>query len=408
MLTALENGVRGGKWFSLWDKVCAPATLQAAFAKVEANGGSAGVDHVTVKEYEHNLEANLDKLRQDLRGGNYRPQAIRRVWIDKLGSKEKRPLGIPTVRDRVVQAALKLVMEPIFERKFAAQSYGFRPERGCKDALRRVNDLLQHGYNWVVDADLKSYFDTIPHQRLLELVKDVIVDGKVLALIQAFLTARVMESAEGWVPEGGTPQGAVISPLLSNIYLDPLDHKMAEAGFEMVRYADDFVILCRTEAEAHAALAAVQRWTELTGLKLHPAKTRIVDAGQAGGFDFLGYHFERGTRWPRRKSEKKLRATIREKTRRTDGHSMAAIITSLNRTLSGWFEYFKHSSNDYSFTRLDGWIRMRLRSILRHRRGGHGRGCGQDSVRWPNAFFAEHGLFSLVTAYALARQSSSR
>ena len=408
MLTALENGVRGSKWFSLWDKVYAPTTLRAAFAQVKANGGAAGVDHVTVKEFEHRLEANLEKLRQELRSGTYRPQAIRRVWIDKPGSKEKRPLGIPTVRDRVVQTALKMVLEPIFERKFAAQSYGFRPESGCKDALRRVNDLLQRGYNWVVDADLKSYFDTIPHGRLIKLVQEAVVDGKVLALIKAYLTAKVMETANGWVPEGGTPQGAVISPLLSNIYLDPLDHLMAKHGIEMVRYADDFVIVCQTEADAYAALAEVQRWTAEAGLTLHPDKTRIVDASQPGGFDFLGYHFERGRKWPRRKSEKKLKRSIRAETRRTDGRSMATIITNLNRRLRGWFEYFKHSSNDYSFQRLDGWIRMRLRSILRRRRGGKGRERIADRVRWPNAFFVEQGLFSLVTAYCSARQSSSR
>lgn len=405
MLTALENGVRGGKWFSLWDKVCAPATLRAAFEQVRANGGNAGEDHVTVKEYERDLEANLDRVRQQLRSGKYRPQAIRRAWIDKPGSKEKRPLGIPTVRDRVVQTALKLVLEPIYERRFAAHSYGFRPGRGCKDALRRVDDLLQCGYNWVVDADLKSYFDTIPHDLLLEEVRRDVVDGKVLGLLEAYLTAEVMDSGKGWVPEGGTPQGAVISPMLSNIYLDPLDHRMAELGIEMVRYADDFVILCRTEADAQAALAQVQRWIEPTGLTLHPEKTRIVDASQRGGFEFLGYHFERGMKWPRRQSDHKLKQKIRTQTRRNHGQSLGSIVTNLNRSIRGWFEYFKHSSNDYGFRRLDSWTRMRLRSILRRRRGGRGRGRGQDHKRWPNAFFSAQGLFSLVTAYAAARQS---
>ncbi len=163
MLTALEQGVKGGKWFRLIDKVYALPNLRKAFARVKANGGAAGVDHVTVKEFERHLEANLEKLSRMLKDGSYRPQAIRRVWIPKPGSKEKRPLGIPTVRDRVVQAALRAVLEPIFERDFAAQSYGFRPNRGCKDALRRVDTLLKAGYSWVVDADLKSYFDTIPH-----------------------------------------------------------------------------------------------------------------------------------------------------------------------------------------------------------------------------------------------------
>ena len=407
MLTALEQGVLGGKWFSLMDKVYALPNLRQAFAGVKANRGAAGVDHVTVKEFERHLEANLEKLSRTLRDGSYHPQAIRRVWIPKPGSREKRPLGIPTVRDRVVQAALRAVLEPIFERDFAAHSYGFRPNRGCKDALRRVDTLLRAGYSWVVDADLKSYFDTIPHPALLARMREKVTDSKVLGLLEAFLTQKVMETAERWTPEEGTPQGAVISPLLSNLYLDPLDHAMAVAGFEMVRYADDFVILCRSEAEARAALERVQGWTAQAGLQLHPVKTRIVDATQRGGFDFLGYHFERGKRWPRRKSLDKLKDTIRAQTRRTHGHSLPAIITNLNRTLSGWFEYFKHS-RPFIFADLDRWVRRRLRSILRHRRGGKGCGRGWDNVQWPPAFFAEHGLLSLSAARALACQSSRR
>jgi RNA-directed DNA polymerase len=407
MLTALEQGVIGGKWFSLMDKVCALPNLRQAFARVKANRGKAGIDHVTVIYFESHLEENLEKLSCSLKDGSYRPQAVRRAWISKLGSKEKRPLGIPTVRDRVVQTALRAVLEPIFERDFAAQSYGFRPNRGCKDALRRVDALLKQGHNWVVDADLKSYFDTIPHSGLLERVRGKVADGKVLGLVAAYLTAKVMETAKGWVPEEGTPQGAVISPLLSNIYLDALDHLMAERGIEMVRYADDFVILCRSEAEARAALEQVQQWTAWAGLKLHPVKTRIVDATQAGGFDFLGYHFERGYRWPRKKSKQKLMDTIRAKTRRVNGHSLQAIITDLNRTLKGWFEYFKHSHKP-TFADLDRWVRKRLRSILRKRRGGHGCARGWDNVQWPPAFFARQGLFSLVTAHTWASQSSRR
>ena len=315
--------------------------------------------------------------------------------------------SVPTVRDRVVQAALRAVLEPIFERDFAAQSYGFRPNRGCKDALRRVDALLKAGYNWVVDADLKSYFDTIPHSSLLEGVQGKVTDSKVLGLLAAFLTARVMETMEGWTPEAGTPQGAVISPLLSNLYLNPLDRQMAKSGFEMVRYADDFVILCRSEAEARQALATVQEWTAKAGLRLHPTKTRIVDATQAGGLDFLGYHFEEGSRWPRAKSLEKFKPTIRDKTRRTHGHRFQDIVADVNRTLVGWFEYFKHSHR-YTFTALDHWIRMRLRSILRHRQGRHGRGRGWDHPRWPNAFFARQGLYSLADAHAEACQSSRR
>ncbi len=257
MLTALERRIKGGVWFSLIDKVYRLPNLLTAFAKVKANGGAAGCDHQTIAMYEADLEANLQDLSEQLRSGTYRPQKIRRVYIPKPGSRERRPLGIPTVRDRIVQTALRNVMEPIFERDFAEHSYGFRPNRGCKDALRRVDDLLKAGYTNVVDADLKSYFDTIPHQPLMERIGHKIADGRVLKLIEAFLTQGVLEGLETWTPTSGSPQGAVISPLLSNAYLDPLDHMLAEQGVEMVRYADDSVILCRSEAEARQALEEV-------------------------------------------------------------------------------------------------------------------------------------------------------
>jgi len=407
MLTALEEGVKGGKWYSLMDKVYALSNLRAAFAKVKANGGAAGVDHQTVEMYERRLEENLGKLSQALKEGKYRPQAVRRVWIPKLGSKEKRPLGIPTVQDRVVQAALLNALEPIFERDFAEQSYGFRPKRGCKDALRRVCALLEAGQTWVVDADLKSYFDTIPHGWMIRRVEEKVSDGRVIEMLQLYLKQDVMDGMESWTPEGGTPQGAIVSPLLSNIYLDPLDHAMVRAGYEMVRYADDFIILCGSEAEAGQALEQVREWTVQAGLTLHPVKTRIVNAEGKGGFDFLGYHFERGMKWPRKKSLDKFKETIRRKTRRTNGHSLRVIIDDVNRTTKGWFEYFKHSYKT-TFPDIDGWVRMRLRSILRKRRGRRGRGRGSDHHRWPNAFFREHGLFSLVTAHAEAHQSCLR
>jgi len=402
MLTALEQGVKGGVWFSLMDKVYSARNLRAAYAEVKAKRGAGGVDHQTIEMFEANLEANLRYLEEDLRTGAYHPQAIRRVHIPKPGTKDLRPLGIPTVRDRVAQAAARHVLEPIFERDFAAQSYGFRPGRSCKDALRRVDELLKGGHTWVVDADLKSYFDTIPHGRLMARVKAKVADGRVLGLIEAYLKAEIMDTLSTWTPEMGSPQGAVLSPLLSNIYLDDLDHKMAQAGQEMIRYADDFVILCRSEAAAREALEQVQRWTAEAGLTLHPDKTRIVDATQVGGFDFLGYHFERGYRWPRKKSMNKLREAIRVKTRRTNGHSLDDIIRSVNVTLQGWFNYFQHS-HPTTFGPVDSWMRMRLRSILRRRKGLRGRGRGNDHHRWTNAFFEEQGLLSLVLAHATSR-----
>ncbi len=407
MLTALEAGVQGGQWFSLIDKVYDSRNLDSSYQRVRRNQGSAGVDHVTVAQFSAHLGKNLENLAASLKDGSYRPQAIRRVWIPKPGSSEERPLGIPTVQDRVVQGALRNVLEPIFEREFAAQSYGFRPGRSTKAALRRVSELLEAGYTHVVDADLRSYYDTIPRQGLMARIEAKVSDGRVLDLVRAFLDQEVMVGLEHWTPEEGTPQGAVISPLLSNIYLDPLDHQMAEQGYEMVRYADDFVILCRSREEAERALAEVEEWTAAAGLQLHPDKTRIVDATQPGGFDFLGYHFERGYRWPSKKSLKKHKDTIRSHTKRTHGISLREIIRRVNAVRRGWFEYFKHSHGT-TFKPLDQWVRMRLRSILRHRQGRRGRGRGQDHHRWPNAFFAEHGLFSYVTAYAQARQSSSR
>jgi RNA-directed DNA polymerase len=406
MLTALEQGVNGGKWYSLIDKIHPERTLRAAFSQVAAHKGAAGVDHVTVTMYEDRRDENLRNLSAELRSGRYRPQQIRRHHIPKPGSKEMRPLGIPTVRDRVVQTALRHALEPIFEHEFAEHSYGFRPGRGCKDALRRVDQLLQAGYTYVVDADLKSYFDTIPHDRLLALVAQKVSDGRVLSLIEAFLKQGVLDGLREWTPEEGSPQGGCISPLLSNIYLNPLDQVTAQQGFEMVRYADDFVIMCRSPEEAARALALVQQWTVDAGLKLHPEKTKIVDATK-DAFDFLGYRFKRGRRYPRPKSLQKLKDAIRAKTKRTSGESLTTIINDLTPRLRGWFEYFKHSYYR-SLNDLDGWIRMRLRSLLRHRLGRKGRGRGSDHQRWPNAFFAARGLYSLKAAHALACQSSLR
>jgi len=285
---------------------------------------------------EARLAENVERLEESLRNGTYRPQAVLRTYIPKPGSRQRRPLGIPTVRDRVVQGALR----------------------------------------------------------------------NVLALIRQFLKQEILEGMSFWTPEEGTPQGAVISPLLSNIYLDPLDHLMAQEGLAMVRYADDFVVLCRSAEEAQRALEVIRRWTSEAGLTLHPEKTRMVNSMETG-FDFLGYHFVKHRRFPRKKSLAKFRANIRAKTRRNNGHSLSQIIDHVNRTLRGWFEYFKHSSPT-AFRDLDGWVRMRLRSILRRRQHRRGRACGADHHRWPNAFFAEQGLYNLVQAHAYACQSSRR
>jgi len=407
MLTALEEGVEGGKWFRLFDKVFSERNLLAAFQKVAKKKGAAGVDHVTTGDFERRLPGAIQELSAMLKDGTYVPQPIRRVHIPKPGTNETRPLGIPTVRDRVVQAAVVNAIEPIFERDFAEHSYGFRPGRGCKDALRRVDSLLAQGYVHVVDADLKGYFDSIPHDRLMKRLETKIADGPTLRLIEGFLEADILDDAARWTPEAGAPQGAVLSPLLSNVYLDPLDHLMFDQGIEMVRYADDFVILCKTAEDAARALKIVRQWVADNGLTLHPTKTRIVDA-RTEQFDFLGYTFSGENHWPRQKSLKNLRDAIRERTRRTTGDSLQCVVARVNPVLQGWFAYFQHSTYRSRFVAVDGYVRRRLRSILRKRSKRKGIGHGLDHQRWPNRFFAEHGLFSLTAAHAAAVQSSRR
>lgn len=405
MLATLERGVTGGKWHSLIDKVWEISNLKMAAWAVISRGGSAGVDGQSCEALEAHLEEIIRGLSRQLQENVYVPKAVKRVWIPKAGSSEKRPLGIPAIQDRVVQTSLLYVLEPIFEREFAEHSYGFRPGRNAQQAIERVQRLLHEGYVWVVDADLKGYFDSIPQERLLDLVAQKVADGRVLRLLKRYLQQGVMDSAKGWLPtEQGTPQGAVISPLLANIYLNPLDHSMAAEGWEMTRYADDFIVQCRSQAEAQTVMEQLKAWAGAVGLTLHPQKTRIVDASQPGGFDFLGWHLERGWKWPREKSEQRLRENVRQQTRRTDGRAMHAIIAALNRRLKGWANYFQGGNGDI-YTRLDHWIRMRLRSLQRKRDRRKGRGRGFDHNRYPNAHWAELGLISLK-ALAQAKPAS--
>lgn len=404
MLAALQRGVKGGKWFSLIDKVYRLETLELGWAHVEKNAGAAGVDRMSVERFAHGRQHYLAELAQALRDGSYRPLPVRRVYIPK--GKKQRPLGIPAVKDRVVQAALKLVLEPIFEHEFESRSYGFRQGLGCKDALREVDRHLKAGYFWVVDADLQSYFDTIPHDPLLTKVGGRIGDGHVLALIQGFLKQDIMEDLKLWTPISGSPQGAVISPLLANIYLHELDVEMREAGLVMVRYADDAVVLCRSREEAEAALARMRAWVSANGLTLHPDKTHLGDCRvDCEGFEFLGYRFEAGRRLVRHKSLMALRDKVRSRTPRNRGGSIESVIAALNPTLKGWYAYFKQAHR-FTFSSIDGFVRRRLRSMLRkqNHRPGQGR-CLNDHKRWPNSFFADLGLFTLSAAHQSARQS---
>jgi RNA-directed DNA polymerase len=404
MLATLERGIEGGKWYSLIDKVSREGTLRKAAQAVIRNQGAAGVDGQTTERLEAQVETTVALLSRQLREDRYTPQPVKRVWIPKLGSQELRPLGIPTVRDRVVQTALVYVLEPIWESGFAPHSYGFRPGRNAQQAVSRVEALLRQGGTWIVDADLKGYFDTIPQDKLLAAVAAKVADRRVWKLSESYLRQGVMETGKGWTPtERGTPQGAVLSPLLANLYLNPLDQQMAGAGWEMTRYADDFIIQCRSRAEAEKALEAVRQWVGEAGLTLHPTKTRIVDASQPGGFDFLGWHFENGCKWPREKSVTRFKETLREQTRRNNGESMGETLFRLNRRLKGWAQYFRGGQGN-TYAALDGWLRMRLRCILRRRAGRKGRGL-TDHRKYTNAYFAELGLISLKASAWVKRAS---
>jgi RNA-directed DNA polymerase len=405
MLAALGNGVTGGTWYSLMDKVCAPRTLAAAWKRVAVNKGAAGVDGMSITRFKARASHYLTELERELREGRYQPLPARRVHIPK-GHGKTRPLGIAAVKDRIVQAAVKMVLEPIFERDFLPGNYGFRPGRGCKDALREVEQGLKAGYTWVVDVDLESYFDTIPKAPLLARVAEKVSDGTLLDLLQRFLDQDILEDMQRWTPLTGVPQGSVLSPLLSNLYLHPLDRAVRQAGYRIVRYCDDLVLLCRTQTEAEAALALVQGWTAQHGLRLHPEKTRMVDSSRGGhGFAFLGYRFANGQRHVRQKSLTALRDKIRQQTGRTRSGSLEQIIAELNPILRGWFGYFKHARFPV-FRKVDSFVRRRLRALLRKREKRPGFGVTyRDHKRWPNAFFAAHGLFTLHEAYVQARQS---
>ncbi len=406
MLAALANGVKGGKWYSLWDKVCARATLEASWRAVARNAGAAGVDGVSVERFAAHAERYLEELSGQLKAGKYQPLGVRRTYLPK-GDGGRRPLGIPAVKDRVVQGALKRVLEPIFEWEFLDESYGFRPGRSAKEALGAVDSAVKAGYTWVVDADLKSYFDSISHDKLMVEIEARINDGRVLELIRRYLGQEIFDGLERWTPTRGSPQGAVLSPLLANLYLHSLDRLMVSQGHRIVRYADDFVVLCTSQREAEAVLSKVRAWVAERELALHPEKTHVGDCRQSGhGFEFLGYRFEAGRRWVRKKSLKAMRDRVRRKTGRSRGVSLEQIIAELNPMLRGWFSYFKHA-HGYTFRGVDGFVRRRLRAILRRqqRRAGRLGKSRADHQRWPNAYFAERGLFTLQVAYAQARQS---
>ena len=348
------------KWYSLADKVWNPETLRKAWEKVRANKGKHGVDGVTIEEFEAGLEANIKQLHEELKGKTYRPQPVRRVYIPKADGRQ-RPLGIPTVRDRVVQQALRMVIEPIFEAKFLPCSYGFRPGRGAHDAIDQVTKNLQEGFQFVVDCDVVGYFDHIPHDRLIDAVAEEISDGAVLKLIRMFLESGIMEGGVWYETEEGTPQGGVISPLLANTYLHPLDEEMTKRGHRMVRYADDFIILCGSQRAAERVMEHVKTILGQMGLEAHPEKSRVVSLQE--GFCFLNYYFHEYGRRPSDKALAKFKARIRGITRRNQTVPITKVAKELTKYLRGWGAYFGYGQVKTRFASLDQWIRRRMRAI---------------------------------------------
>lgn len=399
---AKEDGKR--QFFSIAHLIT-PEALYAAFRGLRKNA-SAGIDGVTCEEYEKDAEGNIRQLYQRLKDGKYQAQPLRRVYIPKEDGKQ-RPISIPALEDKILQKAVGEVLNAIYEQDFLDCSYGFRLGRGAQQALDEMGRVIcTRPTGWILEIDITAYFDSIVREQLMELVEKRISDGSVLQLIRKWIKVGVIEQGRLWVSETGTGQGQTISPLLANIYLHPFDELMASRGYRVVRYADDFVVMCKSREEAEAALEEIRRWVAENGLRLSPAKTHVGDCRQPGeGFEFLGYRFEAGRRWVRKKSLMRFKDRIREKTGRTRGDSLARVIADLNPMLRGWFGYFKHAHR-HTFRALDQMIRRRLRAILRKQEKRPGVGLRRaDHQRWPNTFFAEAGLLALEQAWQAARHS---
>lgn len=378
------------KHHSLIDKVYKRLNLHIAFEKVKAKQGAGGIDGVGIKQFEQNLEPNLEEIHRLLYEDKYQPLALRRVYIPKPNG-DKRPLGVPAIRDRVVQQALLNRLSKIFEVKFKDSSYGFRPKKSSLQAVRQVEEYLRAGYQWVAEVDIESFFDTLDHEKLIDLVAEEIADGRVLRLIRSFLKAGVMEEMKIKYQTTGTPQGGVISPLLANIYLHPYDEEMTKVGYKIVRYADDIVIMCRGRHEAEEALSKTREILEgRLNLKLNPAKTRITHKSKA--FEFLGYLFGSGYsdyKIPRKQATKTFKDKVRWHTRRNQPKSMLQVIKELNPIIRGWRNYFKHGNSKRIFWELDCWVEKRLRAYKAKRWGL------KTHLKMPHSKFEAMGLVTL-------------
>lgn len=398
------------RFHALFDKIIREDILRKAWQLVRANRGSTGVDHQTIQAIEGSgLEAFLHQIQQELREGTYRPLPVRRVNIPKPDGR-MRPLGIPAVRDRVVQAAVKIVIEPIFEADFKPSSFGFRPKRSAHDAVEIIRRTTNRGYDWVVDADIENYFCTIDQKKLMAMVAKRISDRQMLKLIWKFLSAGVLEEGVVRKETTGTPQGGVISPLLANLYLNELDtlwEKHCGHTGVLVRYADDAVILCRYEGNAKEALRRLHIVMERLGLKLHPSKTRLVNLKEGReGFDFLGFHQRKIRSWKYRRlfylqqwPNVRAMRSIREKMRailkpRSAGlRSLQDIIAEINPILRGWGNYFAVGNSARKFNLMTSYVQERLYLFLSKKHKKSGRGW---KTRWQQIDFRKEGLHHLT------------
>jgi len=379
------------KYHSLRDKVFNLTNLYSAFAQVKKNKGKAGLDRVSIKQFEADLDTNILNIHKELKTAIYKPAPVLRVYIPK-GKRDKRPLGIPIVKDRVIQQAFRQIIEPIFEKEFSDNSFGFRPNRSCHDAIKKVEQYKDEGYRYILDADIASFYDTIPHKLIVDRLREKIADGWVLTSIENMLKAGVMEDGVYRKTEEGTPQGGVISPLLANLVGDLIDKELEKREYKFVRYADDFIVMTKTKEELPATLSFVKEVVEgKLGLKLSEDKTKLTNFKR--GFRFLGYDFIGRYKGISNKSLDKLKENIRNITRRTQGVNLKTVIDRLNPVIRGHVNYFRLGDVQMAYRRLDCWVRMRLRCFKFKRK------WRTDNRRFPVHRFKKMGLLSFEEVF---------